>query len=235
MKHRLFKLALFLFLGALVNVAVAWGCAKWINLDGLEETTISSKGYLNGEDFDIAVMQSECILLINSKLTLDWPSVATKSSAAKITSEVSLPFKFVYPSHENLRDINALTRVLTAYGWPKLTLWSGYEIPRQDEINKLNTSLKWTIRSGLRISGEHLLRQENKDIPRALPYRPIWLGFAINTMLYASIIWLPTLVIFTASRFIRRNRGRCIKCGYDLRRGASVGCPECGWGREAEA
>ena len=30
MKHRLTKLAVFILLGAIVNVAVAWGCAYWI-------------------------------------------------------------------------------------------------------------------------------------------------------------------------------------------------------------
>jgi len=32
MKRRLFKLALFLLLGAIVNVAVAWGCAWKLNV-----------------------------------------------------------------------------------------------------------------------------------------------------------------------------------------------------------
>ena len=67
-----------------------------------------------------------------------------------------------------------------------------------------------------------------------LPLHPIWPGFAINTIFYAVILWLLTLGPFTARRMIRRKRGRCIKCGYDLRGnfGGGGGCPECGWRRE---
>ena len=63
-----------------------------------------------------------------------------------------------------------------------------------------------------------------------LPLRPLWPGFAINTVFYAAILWLLTLGLLTARRMIRCKRGRCIKCGYDLR-GTSGGggvCPECG-------
>ena len=31
---------------------------------------------------------------------------------------------------------------------------------------------------------------------------------------------------------IRRKRGHCIKCGYDLNHAPHKGCPECGWRRE---
>jgi sensor histidine kinase regulating citrate/malate metabolism len=31
MKRRIFKLCLFLLVGAMINVAVAWACAKWSN------------------------------------------------------------------------------------------------------------------------------------------------------------------------------------------------------------
>ena len=62
---------------------------------------------------------------------------------------------------------------------------------------------------------------------------PIWTGFAINTIFYAVILWLP-FTAFKLRRYLRAKRGRCIKCGYDLRE-TSGGCPECGWGREADA
>ena len=66
-----------------------------------------------------------------------------------------------------------------------------------------------------------------------LPYIPIWPGFAVNTIFYAVILWMLTLGPITARRMIRRKRGHCIKCGYDLRGDFSSGCPECGWRREA--
>lgn len=65
-----------------------------------------------------------------------------------------------------------------------------------------------------------------------LPNRVVWNGFLVNTAFYA-MIWfaLPWSFVQTR-RAVRKRRGRCIKCGYDLR-GASGGgggsvCPECG-------
>ena len=68
------------------------------------------------------------------------------------------------------------------------------------------------------------------SFPRGLPYRPIWPGFAANTVFYAALFWLP-FAPFALRRMIRRHRGLCLKCGYDLR-GSTEGCPECGWERE---
>jgi hypothetical protein len=60
-----------------------------------------------------------------------------------------------------------------------------------------------------------------------IPWRPQWPGFAINTIFYAAILWLP-FAPFVARRVIRHKRGHCIKCGYDLRGAEHEVCPECG-------
>lgn len=69
---------------------------------------------------------------------------------------------------------------------------------------------------------------------QALPLRPLWPGFALNTLCYALLSVLLWLLLVQGShrfrRLLRRRRGLCINCGYDLR-GASGGgglCPECG-------
>ncbi len=55
-----------------------------------------------------------------------------------------------------------------------------------------------------------------------LPLRPIWPGFAGNTLFYATLLWLP----FVLRRLIRVQRGLCPACAYP--RGESVVCSECG-------
>jgi len=67
-----------------------------------------------------------------------------------------------------------------------------------------------------------------------LPLHPIWSGFAINTIFYATILFLP-FAPFQVRKYLRVKRGLCIKCGYDLRGDFDSGCPECGLGREEEA
>ncbi len=63
---------------------------------------------------------------------------------------------------------------------------------------------------------------------RSLPLQPVWPGFATNTVFYAAILWLLAFGPSTARRIIRRKRGLCIKCGYDLRGAEHEVCPECG-------
>ena len=55
----------------------------------------------------------------------------------------------------------------------------------------------------------------------------IWNHFVVNTVFYAGLIGGP----FAARHLLRRMRGLCLICGYNLRGDLSQGCPECGWGR----
>ena len=64
--------------------------------------------------------------------------------------------------------------------------------------------------------------------PAILPLRPIWPGFTINTPFYAAILWLLIPGPFALRRVIRRKRGLCVACNYDLRHADHDACPECG-------
>jgi hypothetical protein len=62
----------------------------------------------------------------------------------------------------------------------------------------------------------------------ALPLIPIWPGFLANTALYA-IPWTLLLGFGPARRSLRRRRGLCPACAYDLRATPpGAPCPECG-------
>jgi hypothetical protein len=59
-----------------------------------------------------------------------------------------------------------------------------------------------------------------------LPLRPIWPGFAINTLFYAAILWLLFALPGALRRWRRIKRGLCPACAYPV--GASDLCTECG-------
>ena len=64
---------------------------------------------------------------------------------------------------------------------------------------------------------------------RLLPLRPMWPGFAINTVFYAVGLWGLFTAPFALRRRRRIRRGLCPKCAYDLRGVESAHvCPECG-------
>ena len=62
----------------------------------------------------------------------------------------------------------------------------------------------------------------------ALPLRPIWRGFAINTIFYAAILSVLCYAAVKLRHFMRHKRGLCTSCNYDLRHADHLVCPECG-------
>jgi hypothetical protein len=63
---------------------------------------------------------------------------------------------------------------------------------------------------------------------RRLPLDPVWPGFLINTAFYAMVLWALCATPPAIRRGLRRRRGACMRCGYDLRGGERASCPECG-------
>ena len=62
---------------------------------------------------------------------------------------------------------------------------------------------------------------------RALAYT----AYALSSL--AWLLWLFVELVVARRRLKRlARRGRCLKCGYDLRGDPAAGCPECGWKRE---
>ena len=67
-------------------------------------------------------------------------------------------------------------------------------------------------------------------IPRrdfnTFPIRPRPLGFALDTAVYGGLAFAVSTVPGFVRRRVRRRRGRCVACGYELQ--GLVPCPECG-------
>lgn len=91
---------------------------------------------------------------------------------------------------------------------------------------------------GVLASIEHGMATDWSPLPasdkrlRVLPYYPIWTGLAGNVGVCSSL-WL---MLFVASRrlrgYIRRRRGLCPQCCYQIANSGLEGCAECGWNRD---
>ena len=225
MKRRLTKLVVFLLLGAIVNVGVAWWLAMSVDVGLIrssggivvssDETVSVSEGYSFGASLvrvhrsrNDWVKESEIIGGDPHELLPGWGDLELVPSEDYSKGRMSFD-----------------DQKLNSYGVPMLAMWYRYR-------THLAPSVTYTVRGGIRVASYRIGGPSGE--PGILPIRLIWPGFAINTIFYAAILWLLTLGPFTARRMIRRKRGHCIKCGYDLRGDVSSGCPECGWQRDSE-
>jgi hypothetical protein len=79
----------------------------------------------------------------------------------------------------------------------------------------------WRINPGLKVGTA-------RGVPRAIAWRPMWPGFVINSAAFAAMWWMILLAATGLTQASRRRRGRCTRCGYDLRGSIEARCPECG-------
>lgn len=240
MKCWIFKFALFLILGAIVNVLVAWACTLGLNLSRLSgpsersSTTAESEPYWVVDQlqrpgamryvwvyipFDFGPAPGLDFYILSRPEPVDLKEIPQWSQLAYSKSP---------PKRYHLW---AAIFIDDARGWPFLSMSSFSAMgahPMKNEI--LVKSI-----GGFPVPESLRFQPQFKDIEvewfncPIVPFRPIWSGFAINTTFYAAMLWGLTFGPFAARRYIRNKRGLCIKCGYDLRGTEHEVCPECGW------
>ena len=198
MKRHLLIIGMFLLLGAVVNVAVAWGCALWSprpSWGTLLEPSIAAEVLTKNFRFDGRVEDFS------------------------VTRAERLGFSLFYARRTN-DEVEDLRFVIHP-GWP---------------LRCLAGEARWTMLSGIVSETEYVGAVGAPsaigpfpidDAPyRAFVLRPIWPGFAINTVFYATLLWLLMYGLSALRRFVRVRRGLCPKCAYPM--GESAVCTECG-------
>jgi hypothetical protein len=185
-------------------------------LGAIVNVAVAWIGFFNA-DINSAPNQSRAtgspdeIALWNRHSSPRWPSQATTSGHERrlFTDMVRLGH---LAFNEDGSERFVVTRVrcgapMRSFTWEE---WNGSpwdkRLPRSDGDD------------GVRIAGIH--------VPRiVLP-----IGFVVNTIVFALILWLPFSAPLGLRRRRRIRRGLCPKCGYDLRGSGphTAACPECG-------
>ncbi len=222
MRRRLFTLALFLLLGAILNVAVAWGLAMSVDVgliqNGVPAAAVSSRETLAvskyssfGASFVYVqrwrherAMESQIIGGDPHELLPSWGDLDLVPSQNYTEGRTSFE-----------------KQVLNSYGVPMLAMW--YRCRTHPTAPRT-----YTVRGGILVDSYHIGGPGGE--PGVLPIRLIYPGFAINTTLYAALLWPLWRIPFALRKHTRRKRGLCVECGYDHRHADHDACPECGAG-----
>ena len=204
MRRRLIKLCVFILAGAIVNVAVAWG--YWLPMH------FKLAGYSVRR-----LSETEARSIWDQNAPADWP-ISEDVQGFKIQS-VAYDVDSVEHGHGYKTPAALdLSIVRCREGWPCRSMRSieAFVFDSPEPLSaRLVTKIEFTAGS-----------DELTALHVNLVLTPLWPGFAINTLFYAAILWLP----FAGFRFVRRRirtrRGQCPACAYPI--GTSDVCTECG-------
>jgi hypothetical protein len=217
MRRRALVILVGLLAGAATNVGLAWALALTIRYESrMGGPTVKVAGVVMPDPADPdhvwSVLQSR-----------RFGSMGHSARGSAGTPEVMAQLRTdLVPSWSRLNDPpRSVTPVERLYedarGWPMLTLHCG----SRSVVGRPGHQLLDGIRVRAHPDGSTV-----RSI--SLPLRPIWPGFAVNTVVHAAAIGVLVVLGSRVRRMMRRRAGSCPRCGYDLRGGPARACPECG-------
>ncbi len=223
MKRRLFILVSCLFLGAATSFVIAWSIAVYVQYryqtrgdrvtDGY--MTYYSEEWRSREQVDFHGVVVWTIYRFGAAQT-GFEVQNNNEWLGKLTAPALKPWSMRRILGPEYAQSGWLYFEDTGYGWPMISMWH--------------------IWADFTPNGRTQMFPDSIQVGRwNLPNRVAWNGFFVDTAFYATI-WFALPRSFTQTRrAVRKRRGLCMRCGYDLRGDSSAGCPECGWQREPEA
>jgi hypothetical protein len=190
--------------GVVMNVAVGWGCAVFMDpqLSEADERvggSLLGAGYWN---WRIWRHRAPGALRVMSQWS-DKPTLAAAQADVKDSpSDRLIPrwALFATPAYELPTGAHHYC-VAQARGWPCLSLTGGAHLT----IKLLGTSDsdgESQLISALALDRDRLGDPQQHWQLRLLPLRPLWFGFAANTFFYGVIIWMLLNALFALRRFV---------------------------------
>ena len=236
-----------LLLGAVINVAVAWGCVCWCPA----MTVLGSEGgswpFAVPGDWPAARLADHAHTLglsyrgargdgLLKRRQRETAQASSSTANAGIdrgvpTLQIVEYLDQEWPGPAMRKLVLESTRAgIHSAGWPAFSLRSERlwlnRLPSTAWSSLSTSTSSW--QEGIRIPDWIPWCDHDRTGIRRLPIRIIPLGFAINTVFHASCVSALFLCPRIVRNHFRLRRGCCIACGYDLRGAAHERCPECG-------
>jgi hypothetical protein len=227
MKRRLLKLGVFLLLGAVINVAVAWGCSAFTSNVIIRAIEGRSSAEPDPATTSWAGSEVNFVIItsrgpgIENQLWFSGPErLDEQADMNQLFHVLDEMFGFVErPGRLSLPASNQRYKprceLRTRAGWPILGLTCS-----------CNTAAEATESGDDAIVFKPVIGRRIRL--RYLPLSPIWPGFAVNTLFYAAVFWLLFAAPFAMRRRLRLRRGQCPHCAYPIGTWGGEICTECG-------
>jgi len=191
MKRATFRIVLFLLLGAIINIAVAWGCVVFFPI-------ALRPGEITIKELSADYQQVQCIQRAFGRTRETWG----ERYALPVVIDSGSPFG-------QRPSVSSWERT----GWPMRALYcsiSANELAyTTDGGEVLAAGRDGQIDEGIKLSPERFT-VSTSTLPvatwRALPLRLIWPGFAVNTIIYAALVSLFFAGVYQTGRYIRCKR-----------------------------
>ena len=214
MRRWAIRIVVFLLIGAIVNVAVAWGLALWTRVSKFSD--VPQVVAVTGRAESISVRRHRGLGAV--RIAVATP-VANPPDTTQPMLESWIDPMLVPASAPSVRWFAS---IFDARGLPTVCLYSRIDYGQQP------TTLRGIVRTERGISFGR--KPESMDVQyeglaAELPIGPVWSGLIFNTLFYAAILGLPFFA-FALRRWRRIQRGLCPKCAYPV--GTSDVCTECG-------
>ncbi len=213
MKRHPLIIAMFLLLGAVVNVAVAWGCA----------IAVTDYKSARGVRPEVVDPQPRYALLVFSAMGSEF----VVGTGGPLPGQPLERVDATYWDWSLLRkgggpEVLSVIIAEEARGWPFRCLrcyWKGGEI--RGGVDLGGGRRDYHLENGVQTSISF-----PNDAPRNLPLIPIWHGLLLNVLFYASLLMSARMLHVSVRQHMRVRRGLCPKCAYPM--GESSVCTECG-------
>ncbi len=203
--------ALVLLAGAAVNVAGTWGCAMW----GPDDFPVTGdRGNAGGVSWHLEHGSSRVATWYF--LLWDLPSDRFEDKQPPDAVLPTWARSVAAPPFPPVSLARSEGRQAIAVGWPLRSMRYG-----ADTVFT-GAAVTYVVREGLVVSST----PGSLGFGGILPLRPIFGGFAANTLLDAVVVLAIGVALIDARSRDRRARGCCPACAYPV--GLTAQCTECG-------